>query len=213
MALSFSEKTTRMLRLLLGTRYPAVLAALQRGGFTRADLDEGWALLRVLGVAEYYQVHEPEPQPDVVAELDAWENRWYPIVRATLERHDPSLASKIFHRLSQTSGVLVLVGVMVFLDRIRDLETGAHGKSGEKARRLLARRGLTDEVVGDARRLLDALKAPPLPPAELPPSDRAAELEAMWAWYREWSQILRAELDDGRLLRSICFASPRRRSG
>ena len=41
---------------------------------------------------------------------------------------------------------------------------------------------------------------------------KSAELEAMWAWYREWSQILRLELDDRRLLRGMGLASPRRRS-
>jgi hypothetical protein len=32
----------------------------------------------------------------------------------------------------------------------------------------------------------------------------------MWAWYREWSQLLRLDLDDGRLLRGLGLTSTRR---
>ncbi len=209
-ALSFNEKTSRVLRLLIGTRHPEVLAALQRRGFTAADLDEGWALLRALGVADYYEVEAPEAERDPWTELDAWENRWYPIVRATLERHYPSLARQVFRRLSQTRGNEVILGVMVFLDRIRDLETGAHGEAGKKARRLLARRGLTAGVVAVAQQLIERIQTIPEPAAQPPSSDRSEELEAMWAWYREWSQLVRTELHDGRLLRGLGLSATHR---
>ena len=78
MALSFNEKASRVVRLLLGTRYPQVLATLQRHGFTEADLHEGWALLRAFGVQDYGPAPVIAGVPDPVPALDAWENRWYP---------------------------------------------------------------------------------------------------------------------------------------
>ena len=210
MALSFNEKATQVVRLLLGTRYPQVLAALQRHGFNEADLDEGWALLRALGVQDYGPAPVTEASPDPVPALDAWENRWYPVARATLERHDPTLARKFFHRLPQTEGITVLVSVAVFLKRLQALESGAHGEPGKRARRLLARRGLTAQVVGEAQAHLDAIQTVPQP-AVVPPVARARELDTVWAWYREWSRILRTELEDGRLLRGIGLTPARRR--
>ena len=40
-------------------------------------------------------------------------------------------------------------------------------------------------------------------------TEQQAELEtAMWAWYKEWSGIARAAIDDRRLLRSLGFLRP-----
>jgi hypothetical protein len=77
------------------------------------------------------------------------------------------------------------------------------------AGRLLAKRGLTNQVGVEVERLLQAFTTTPkLEPS--PPTTLTPELDAMWAWYREWSQLLRLDLDDGRLLRGLGLTSTRR---
>ena len=211
MALSFSEKTARMLRLLLGVRYPKVLGVLRRHGFTPADLEEGWALLRALGAADFAQPAEPDERPDELRELDAWENYWYPVIHATLERHYPDIAEEVFLNLPRTSGLEVWIAVDVLVGRIRKLEQGARGSASAAARRLLAKRGLTDQVVAEAERLVQSALVLGKPRPQTPhASTLTPELDAMWAWYREWSQLLRLDLDDGRLLRGLGLTSTRR---
>jgi hypothetical protein len=105
----------------------------------------------------------------------------------------------------------VWIAVDALVGRIRKLERGARDSTSAVARRLLAKRGLTEQVLAEAERLIRALGTLPKP-AKAPPhaSTLTTELDAMWAWYREWSRLLRLDLDDGRLLRGLGLTSTRR---
>ncbi|MEZ4447640.1 MAG: hypothetical protein R3B72_51670 [Polyangiaceae bacterium] len=139
------------MKFLNGFRNPRVALPLASYGFGQATLDEGWTLLRaVVGETFSVPVRVPPPDPTLLARLDAWENRWLKVAEATLRRHYPDIAERVFLNLSRTTGIEVVASVTTFLDRVEPL---ADGDEAEKsARALLAERGLTDEVVAEAKR-------------------------------------------------------------
>ena len=87
------------------------------------------------------------------------------------------------------------------------METGAapYGPEGTQARALLAERGLTPEVVGDATGLLSSIAFF----SKTVTDDRSTEVrqaeEAMWQWYLEWSAIARQAISSHSILRSLGF--------
>lgn len=210
MALTLSNKLNRVLKLLSGLRDKRVLGLLRSRGFTQKDLEEGWKLFRAAIDVQVERVPAREPvDPSLLDYLDQWENRWYPTIQASLERHYPDLCEKVFANLPRTSGLELLATVPVLLRRVKDLETGVLGESGKQARELLLRRGFTPLVITAATQLLEqaGTVAPEATPHETMNSeDSAAAEDAVWAWYREWSQILRVEITDGRLLRELGLA-------
>jgi hypothetical protein len=120
-------------------------------------------------------------------------------------QHRASLASDwVAHvtNVQQTRGLNLVVTLPVLFDRLDQLER-SKVVSERRARELLAERGLTTAVVQEARRLLP--NASPLPSLPPPTSRRAPTLDALWAWYLEWSQTARATIHDRRLLRVLGF--------
>ena len=112
MALTIGQKSERVLRFLRGLSHPRVASALAAHGFSQADWDEGWQLLQTAS-GRWLLREQPTraPDPTVIEELDAWENRWFPVAEATLRRRKPEVADKIFLNLAQTSGIEVAVSV------------------------------------------------------------------------------------------------------
>ena len=146
-----------------------------------------------------------------LAALEAWEDQWFPVARAALRRHHPTIAAEVFLNLAQTEGPSVVLSVSTFLDRLVALADarGGYGKKGVAARRLLESRGLTKKVLGDARDLLEKLQ-PMAPAGEIPDvatvgeQTKAAE-DALWSWYLEWSAIARVAVKSRPLLRELGF--------
>lgn len=206
MALTIGQKCGRVLTFLRGVRHPRVFGALAAHGFDRSDLEDGWSLLRAAcDIKLGTRAVTPVP-PGVYDALDAWENKWFPISSATLTRHHPTVAEKVFLNLRQTKGVEVSISVNAFTKRIRALEQ-SRAKGDGAARELLSRRGLTEAVMREAETLLKSLEreaATPLPPEPSDEEVKAAE-RAMWAWYLEWSALTRLAIHDRRLLRSLGF--------
>jgi hypothetical protein len=170
------------------------------------ELEEGFRLLREAIEAFHAEGAQPPAPRDTLALLDTWENRWLPIVRAALERHFPKLARSVLLNIQQTSGLTLLVTLPTLLDRIEAL--GASAREPERrARTLLTRRGLTSEVLEQARAWLrETQRAPAV--VLLPQSRRKPTLDALWAWYLEWSRIARSVIQDRRLLRALGFRRP-----
>lgn len=210
---TIGQKATRTLQLMLALRNPNIARQLARHGFTEADLEKGMSLLFALTrgrLGEPPKVVGPDPQ--LVRELDAWENKWLPIVSAVLAANHPEAREAVFLNLSQTSGAEVVVSVGTFLDRLEQLprseEEGGLGRDGKAARDLLARRGLTREVAAQARDMI--ARVPTIAASEEIASDERSEadIEAerqLWNWYLEWSAIARAVITDRRLLRQMGF--------
>ncbi len=141
-SLSLDDKAARQLGFLMGFANPRIVAALNVCGFDRPEHQRGWDLLRAVVGEAFDYVGAPPTDPKAVEAVDDWENRWYPIVDASLEHRFPEVHGRVFLNLSQTSGPEVLLSVATFVERIRGL--GADGASDDDraAGELLAKRGL-----------------------------------------------------------------------
>jgi hypothetical protein len=173
-----------------------------------AEIQQGWMLLQGVSTPRLDVSYTP-PDPAVIDSLDAWENKWFPIAKASLGRHFPKMAERVFRNLNQTEGPDVAVSVSTFLQRYDAIATDPEGPA---AHRLLASRGLTAEVVESARALVRSLgRLAPVTVAdttELQERWRAAEVQ-LWGWYLEWSQIIRTAIKDRRQLAQLGFLARR----
>lgn len=203
--LTDKQRLQRVVDFLTGLHHPDVRTALATRGFTSAEAKEGFRLLRAAIEAFHSASGAPPAPPDTLTLLDTWENRWLPIARAALSRHFPDLAKSVFVNISQTSGPGLVVTLPALLERIKALETGS--AKHQRARALLAQRGLTDAVIVEAQALLGELAQAPAAEPE-PPRLREPTLDALWSWYLEWSQTARATLEDPKLIRVLGFGKP-----
>jgi hypothetical protein len=212
--LTIGQKAIRVLKLLMGLRNARVASALAGHGFTKADLDEGWERLsgltrKRLGVR--IQIRDPQ----LIEALDAFENKWFPIVRLSLERHFPQIATLLFLNLSQTEGIEVAVSVRTLLERLSEMKEGAapYGAEGPEAILLLVERGFTPERVAEAELMLELVgEFSDEPEPRVSPEEEQAAEDALWTWYLEWGGIARNVVSDRRLLRNLGFLQSRRSS-
>ena len=212
MSFAIGEKATRVMRFLVGLRNPAVATALAAYGFTEADLAEGWALVHGLGKGKLAILPAQPRDLEVLVKLDAWENHWFPVSSASLERRFPAVFAGLFLNLQQAEGPEVAVTVRTFVDRYDELTApdSKYGPDGAKAKDLLAARGVTPAVVDEARNLLSQLtKVAPSPITKAAIVEQESELEraedALWAWYLEWSKVARVAIKQRQLLRQLGF--------
>ncbi|MCA9632606.1 MAG: hypothetical protein KC766_33365 [Myxococcales bacterium] len=203
--LSTSDKAQRVLTFLQGLSNPKAILALRGAGFGEPDLDEGWRLLRELRPVDFEPLPERE-SPRTLEELDAWENHWFPVAKATLAHRSPKIHDELFLNVHQTAGLDVLNSVGVFLERLAALEKRKDPEARD-ARALLSKRGLDRHVVDQALALLAEVQRIPEAPPE--PRDTKEALKAreaaLWAWYLEWSAIARVKLTDKTALRALGF--------
>ncbi len=207
--MSLGQKAQRTLQFLLALRVAAIAGALAKFGFDAEDLAKGWQLLSALTRGRLDGAAAPV-DASLVDRIDAWENVWFPVADATLASNAPEAHAFVFHNLSQTSGPAVIVSVGTLVQRIEKLESavsrGGLGGPGHAARQLLVKRGLTDDVLGDVKTLLETVTMPEdvaEPDIDTDASDEAER--ALWAWYLEWSAIARVAIKDRRLLRRCGF--------
>lgn len=208
--LSLGQKAARVLQLFMGLRNRRVAAALKQYGFSEADLEQGWSRLRALTTNRLGVTIANDPQ--LVQDLDEWENRWFPVADVVLRANAPEVHAMVFQNLSQTEGPEVIVSVSTFIERVDQIskskDEGGFGAAGKKARELLEKRGLTKDTVKQARALLD--KAGKIaPPTENDTDEDDEQLEIdLWNWYLEWGGIARVAVKDRRLLRGLGFLRP-----
>jgi len=217
MKLSIGEKAQRVLTLNMALRNPKVLKVLRAHGFTQEDLDEGWKLLRAVAEVKLSLLkEEPALDPLQLRRLDDWENKWFPIITATLNRRYPDLHKVVFLNLTQTQGPAVVLSVSTLLKRLKESERTAEGKA---ARKLLESRGVTKAVIADAEDMVEKLSSladvPEIGPTDEEEVDaaQAQAVDAMWAWYLEWSEIARSAIQSRSLLRSMGFLQSRKSDG
>jgi len=214
MALPVGEKAARVMKLLMGLRNPRIASAMAAYGFTEADLQEGWTLLNAVGRVKL-DAHTPAADTSTLLKLDEWENRWFPIAAATLERRFPAVYAQIFKNLSQTEGPGVAVSVRTLVERFDQMAagSGAYGAEGPRAAAVLEARGLTPAVLNQARSLLETLGKVQTVDATMAAQDPQALEKAendVWAWYLEWSQIARVAVTQRVLLKQMGFLPTRR---
>ena len=211
--MSFAEKSERVARFLIGLRDKAVVAQLRRFKFTDKDLKEGWALLQAAGVAPTGGT--TSDSENLIRQIDEFENLWFPVVSATLQRRFPATHAILFNNLSQTTGPAVAVTVGTLLERVEMMAkgVGAYGPEGQAAYAAIQGRGFTSEVIDGARALLARL-------SEIMPEDGSDAQEAaaekaeadLWNWYLEWSEISRSASLTRSQLRSLGFLKARKPS-
>jgi hypothetical protein len=215
--MSPGAKAARVLTLLMGLRNPRIAAAMASYGFNEAELDEGWALLKAFGKVKV----DSNPSSGggegktTIDQLDAWENRWFPITAATLERRFPAIHARVFNNLSQTEGPAVMVSVRTLLERLDAMAAGSYGADGSRAKTQLEARGLTASVMNEARALLEKMGKVEVQSAAWSGTDTSALAKAeedLWAWYLEWSRIARVAVTQRALLRQLGFLSTRKRT-
>ncbi|WP_437566911.1 hypothetical protein [Sorangium sp. So ce542] len=214
--LTLRQKAERVLKLLLALRTNEIAAALVAHGFTDADLAEGWRLLQGLTRPRLdIAMRRSAPEPDLIAALDGWENHWFPIAAATLKRRHPEVHAWMFRNLGQTEGAAVVVSVGTFVERwdqlARRKDKGGPEGDGREARKLLARRGITREVVDEARELLARAEKvePAVARSPADPENDGEQAEAdLWGWYLEWSAVVRSAIQDRKLLRELGYRRP-----
>jgi len=211
MAFTSGQKSVRILYFLRGLGSPRVARPLVAHGLTPEDLEEGWRLLKA-ACGSKLDAPRRGADPALVAELDAWENHWFPVALATLTRGYPQFAEALFLNLSQASGIEAVITVGTFVARLRKAESKGT-KEEREAVKLLARRGLTEEVIAEAEALLAKVESlPELEEDEEDGTDRTEAEQAAWAWYLEWSTIARQAIIDRNALRELGFLRPVGRS-
>ena len=211
--LTIGQKAERLLKLLLGLGNRRALSALQERGFRDTDMAEGWALLRSTALIRFDAVR-PEASPSAVLEVDAWENRWFPVIDATLRRSFPEVHEKVLLNLSQTEGPPVILSVATLLERLDALRAATDPMS-QAATEKLALRGVTPAVLDQVRGIITSVSTvstTPAPPISEEEAERIQEENqaAMWAYYLEWSAIARSTIKDKTLLRVLGFSPVKR---
>lgn len=207
--LSVGDKAHRVVDFLMGLSNWQVQRALAPHGFSQKVLDEGWARLQRL-TSDRLQLSSTLVDPRLLGALDAWENRWYPIIEVVLRTNFPDVHAKVFQNLSQTEGSEVLLSVRTLLDRLETIEKpadeGGLGKKGRDARKLLEERGAGERTFSEARELIAQIGsiAEP-PPGSIDAEAAKAAEEGLWSWYLEWSGIARVAIRDRRMLRALGF--------
>jgi hypothetical protein len=146
MSRTIGQKAERVLRFLMGARHPRVMHKLEPYGLDDEAIREGWRLLQALSEnrAPRERSLQPARSPDLIEALDAWENRWMPITRAVLRRHEPAVHDWMFQGLSMQSGPEVVMSVYLLTQRVRQLEQGVRelGEAATRARARLQQRAL-----------------------------------------------------------------------
>jgi hypothetical protein len=101
-----------------------IRAHLSAVGFRRADLEEGWALLREACelVDDDLALPSEVDVASAVTELDAWDERGFLVVEATLSHRFPLQARFLMAGLRASEGPAAVAGVGALLDRLDALE-------------------------------------------------------------------------------------------
>ena len=214
MAMSFGDKAARVMKFMMAVRNPRIASAMAAYGFTDAELQEGWSLMNLVGRVKL-DAHTPATDTSTLEQLDQWENQWFPIAAATLQRRFPAVHAQVFKNLSQTEGPAVAVSVRTFLERFDQMAAGAgaYGAEGAQAKAVLEARGLTPAVLNRARALLENVGKIATVDAVMAAQDPKALEKAendLWAWYLEWSQVARIAVTQRVLLKQMGFLPTRR---
>jgi hypothetical protein len=198
--LSTAGKARRLLEFMLGLRDDRVLRLLESRGFSASDHEQGWQLLRNLGMTRSVPVAS-SGNGALETAIESWRLEWTRIARVSLARSFPELCDALF-RASKKKDQTPLVLLLRFLDRLEKLQS-ARDTNSRAALAKLASRGLTSERIAEGRALVDQLKRPALPAVPNANQRRSAikkAEDALWAYYIEWSEIARAVIKDRRLL-------------
>lgn len=198
---------------------PKHLDRARRHGYTQKEHDLGWELYTTASGKNRRFEHwlAESDHRDVAAgvsaermrllqEIDAFENLWFPRMRALIPRVIPResadrFAAAFFKDLSQQPlGPAVVDSVKTFLSRIDELASSA--EPGARALyETLGERGLTPKKLEAMRRLIAAAEEHRTPDRATPSLSREeiakakeaqlAAIESLRLWYNDWATTFR----------------------
>jgi hypothetical protein len=179
---------------------------LGRHGYGSEDHREGLELLReCVGPDDVVWPEQFAPSvQDAVIEIDAWDEKGFRVVEATLWHRFPEQARFVLSGLAPSEGPTAVIGVRHLLDRLDALDSGPARERTRKEDRAalaaLAKRGITADERRRLRVLVDAAgpaneKAAPQRSPD--PTDHETRLMALRAWYDEWATIAKAAVSRG----------------
>lgn len=189
------ETPARTLMFLrgVGTSLP-IRAALAERGYSADDHAEGWSLLhKVAGYGETKATLATDTAQQAIVTIDAWDEPTFRIARAALERLHPEQAEFVFANLEAATGPAAVLTVKTFLERLSALENSperlATRNEDLAALQTLAKRGITTEERQRMQGLLDVARGfGPNADGNSTTESRRADLEALRAWYDDWSE-------------------------
>jgi hypothetical protein len=205
----------RVMRFLIAVQTPQRALRAQREGYTREEHALGWRLWRVAAgegraLDEFFAelrsgADETSPeQARVLRELDAFENTWFPRVRAIIRRVIPAASRDefevaFFKDLSQQPlGPAVVGSVSALLARIEGLAHSEQAGAGALAS-TLATRGLNAAKIAQVRGLISSLET--RVPAGIKVNGavirqaqeaQLAALAQLRDWFNDWAVTLRS---------------------
>lgn len=197
---SFSDDTlnrvpARALKMLgyIGRTRP-VFAVMQAGGFTQADLQEGWVLLHETAgyVAATSDPIRDQKAAESLAYLDSWDEPNFRRLRAGVRRKHPAAESFLFDGISPGVGTEAIISVSTILDRVDKLANGPHAA----ALVTLEERGLTPKVRAELREHVTIAKGFNAP-ARAPETGKQVadchreKLVALKMWFDDWAETAR----------------------
>lgn len=209
-----------MLALLVASQKKKIAKVLAAHGFTPDEYAKGWALFKnAVGVSfSTPATTSTGGQNNDLTALDAWENKWFPIISAVLQANFPAVYDRVFLNLSQTGGVWLIPSVEMLLERLAALSDEDASQEDKDARDLLTKRGVDQTVVDEAKQLIENLKtldeqtkgdeADSEDDDSVQDAKKAAKKaaeEAMWSFYKEWSAIARVVIKSKKELKSLGF--------
>jgi hypothetical protein len=170
--------------------------ALIGAGYSDVEQAEGWKLL--LAATGYAQ---PKTSPDAdatarqaITELDNWDESGFRRIHAALERHHPEQDAFVFAGLEPSHGPAAVLGVLKLLDRLDQLTQGNEAERAAIA--TITKRGITPVIRKHLRTLVAVAQSvgPVDAPLALNATSEAQQraLEALFAWYKDWSETARA---------------------
>jgi hypothetical protein len=189
----------RVLTFLIAVgKYFAIRAALSTRGYTEADHELAWGLLKTLAVFPPGSAATVDKTVrDAIVAIDAWDEPNFAVIRAVLENRHPEVVDFVFENLSPKQGAEAVVGVSTLLDRLDAMENAPERLSTRSADHAalatLATRGYS---AGERARLrgLVTMAQTLTEVAPISAEEREATLQRLYAWHNEWSAIARMVL-------------------
>lgn len=204
----------RVLRFLVGISSPSYVRRARREGYTAEEHKLGWKYVRAAAGEErpldhWFEEQVVEGSKDIerasmLQQVDAFENLWFPRMRAIIRRvvpadHREAFAGAFFKDLAQQPlGPTVVASVRTFLTRVDGLR-GSGQVGAKEVLAMLETRGLTPKRIERTKALLDELEAAGAVPGrnatrEEVGAAQARQREAVEAtrdWFNDWATTLR----------------------
>jgi hypothetical protein len=196
------ERTTRRaIAFLSGVGGDAAIrSALAKAGWTDAEDDRGWSLLRAAVSSPVSLPVSQMPSAVALEELALWAGPGFARVRAALLHMHPEQGAFVLNGIPSASpGDRAVLFVGTFLERCTELERSkeraATRKEDRQAIATLEARGITKALRDHLRALVEAVEKPTTP---VTPTDheeqKRARIMGLRAWLIDWTETARAVL-------------------